>query len=299
MKLRSKLFYSYLVFVAVYAAATLLPAPFPATLIRYHISALGLRMLDVTIIIILSAIWFVSFYGYAKLRSYSQLIRKSKDGKQVAKLATGLWFLVFWLPVSMVSSALLNDLATKHLELLSSVTIINNYVSLLFPLAGFTFISMGARGLSELVKQRPGQRATNVLAGVLVYIGLIDYHLVASTQDRASIYHLSLWLIMTTLVAPYIYMWFIGLLATYEIYNYRLKASGVLYRDSWRLLAFGLGWLIIMSIGFQYLTTVISRLDRLSIYWILGIIYSLLLILSVGFVLIAAGSRKLKKMEEV
>jgi len=299
MNLRSKLFYSYLLLVIIYAAAALLPAPSPVLLVHYHISALGLRILYLTIIVILAAIWFVGFYGYTKLRTYSQLIQKTKDGKQVGKLVTGLWLIVLWLPVSSVSAALLNYWAVKHQGLLATVTIINNYVSLFFPLAGFAYVSMGARGLSELVKQRPTQRATNLLAVLLVYVGLIDYYLVASTPGRAAVYHMSIWLIMTTLVAPYICMWFIGLLATYEIFNYRLKAPGILYRDSWRLLALGLGWLITVSIVFQYLTTVVSRLDNLSIYWIVGIIYSLLLVLSIGFVLIAAGSRKLQKMEQV
>jgi hypothetical protein len=299
MKLRSKLFYTYVAFVVIYALATLLPAPSAITLAHYHISALGMRLLDVTIIIILAAIWYVGFYGYAKLRAYSQLIGNTKDGKQVAKFATGLGFIVFWLPVSSVSAALLNYWASKHQGLLPAVAIINNYVSLFFPFVGFAFISRGARGLSELVKQRPTQWAVNLIAVFLVYTGLIDYHLVASTADRPAIYHMSLWLIMTTLVAPYICMWFIGLLATYEIFNYRLKAPGVLYRDSWRLLALGLGWLVSVSIGFQYLTTVLSRLSNLSIYWIVAIIYSLLLVLSVGFVLIALGSRKLQRLEEV
>ncbi len=299
VKLQSKLFYCYVAFVLIYSAVTLLPPPLPATLIRYHISADRLRILDITIILILAAIWFVGFYGYAKLRAYSELIRKTKDGKQIAKLVTGLLFLVLWLPVTSVSSAILNYFVVKHPGVRDGVVIVNNYVNLLFPLIGFAYISNGARGLSELVKQRPSQRAANLLAIFLIYIGLADYHLVASTPGRADIYHMSFWLITTTLVAPYICMWFIGLLAAYEIFSYRLKAPGIVYRDCWRFLALGLWWLIIVSIGFQYLTTVASRLDQLSIYWILGIIYSLLLILSVGFVLIAAGCRKLQRMEEV
>jgi hypothetical protein len=94
-------------------------------------------------------------------------------------------------------------------------------------------------------------------------------------------------------------MWFMGLLATYEIYNYRLKVAGIVYRKSWGLLALGIGWLIVMSIGVQYLTTLNARLMHLSIYWILVIVFALLLVYSVGYILIALGARRLQKIEEV
>jgi hypothetical protein len=113
------------------------------------------------------------------------------------------------------------------------------------------------------------------------------------------VYHMSIWLILTTLAAPYIFMWFTGLPATYELYRYSRKVRGIVYRKSWGLLAFGIGWLIVVSIGLQYLSTVTGRLGNLSIYWLLIIIYSLLLVLCIGFILIATGTRKLRKIEEV
>lgn len=299
MRLRSRLFYSYLFFLLVYSGFTLLPKPLPAILRQYHISATRLRILDLTIIVLLAAIWYVGFYGYAKLSNYNQLIDGSKDGKPTAKLTQGVFLLVMWLPVSFTTSAILNFFAMRHTHLLPAVTIINHYISLILPFVGFFYISMGTRGLSELVRQRPTFRAINIMAVILVYIGLIDYHLVAATPNRAAVYHLSIWLILLTLMAPYICMWFMGILSTYEVYRYRMKVAGIVYRKSWSLFALGLGWLIVASICFQYLTTITSRLNQLSIYWVLLIIYSLLLVLSAGFILIAAGTRKLQRIEEV
>ena len=298
MKLRSKLFYSYLAFLIIYSGFILLPAPARATLAQYRVSVLGLRIIDLTIILILAGIWFAGFYGYAKLLAYSRLVQDDKDGKQVARLTKGIFLLVMWLPVSSVTSAVLNYIVMKHPGLLPAVTVINNYISLLFPLFGFVFISVGARGLSALVRQRPSYRATNALPILLIYIGLIYYRLVATTPNRNAVYHMSIWLILITLVAPYIYMWFMGVQAVYEIYRYQRKVAGIVYRKSWDLLALGLGWLIVVSIGFQYLTTLSARLSRLNIYWLLAIVYSLLLVLSIGFVLIAIGTRKLQRIEE-
>jgi len=299
MQLRSKLFYSYLFFLIIYSGFTLLPAPSKIILTQYHLSATGLRLIDVTIIVLLAVIWYAGFYGYGKLRQYAQLIGKDRDGKHVVMLTRGIFLMVMWLPINSTVSAILNYIAHRHLGFVPAAAIIENYVNLVLPLAGVILISLGARGLSEIVKQRPTYRAISILAAVLIYTGLVYYRLVATTAHRSSIYHMSIWLILLTLVAPYIYMWFMGLLATYEILNYRLKVAGIVYRKSWGMLAFGIGWLVVTSIGVQYLTTLSARLMHLSIYWILVIVYSLLLVYSVGFVLIALGARKLQKIEEV
>lgn len=299
MKLRSKLFYIYLIFLVIYTGFTLLPTPDPAILALYSLSALELRLLDITIIALLAGIWFAGFYGYTKLHDYGYAIRKDKDGKHINKITTGVLFLVLWLPVSSTVSAILNYIAMKHVGLLSAVKILENYINLILPLVGFIFIGIGARGLSELVRRRPTYIATHLIAIVFVYIGLVYYRLVATTYHRADVYHMSIWLILTTIVAPYIYMWLIGMLATYEIYSYWRSVAGIVYRRSWNLLALGLGWLVVMSIAFQYLTTLSARLNALPLYWLLAIVYSLLLVLAISFVLIALGARKLQRIEEV
>jgi hypothetical protein len=299
MKLKSVLFVGYLLAVIIYSGFVLLPEPAPATLLQYHVSVTGLRLIYITIIVLLAGIWFAGLYGYQKLQTYARLIQGENDGKQVARLTRGVLILALWLPVTSVVGAILNYFAMRHLGFLPAATIINHYVGLLFPLFGLVFIGLGARGLNELVKQRPGYLTMNILAVVLIYIGLTYLRLVATTPARASVYHMSLWWVTITLVAPYVYMWYVGLLATYEIYRYRQVAPGTVYRKSWLFLSVGIGWLLLLSIGTQYLTTLTARLNRLSIYGVLAIVYALLLLLAVGFVLIAAGARKLQKIEEV
>src|SRR5437868_10771274 len=115
MRLRSRLFYAYLMFLLVYAGFVMLPAPQKAILSQYHLSATGLRLIDVTIILLLAVIWFAGFYGYAKLRQYSRLIGKDRDGKHVAMLTRGILLMVLWLPVSSTVSAVLNFIAAHHL----------------------------------------------------------------------------------------------------------------------------------------------------------------------------------------
>jgi hypothetical protein len=298
LKLRSKLFYGYVASLFIYSCFALLPKPDVLVLAQYNVSVLGLRIIYATIILLLAAIWFAGFYGYSKLNSYARIIKKEKDGKQVAKLSGGLFLLALWLPISSVVSVILNYFARKYPGILPAVVIFNNFINLLLPLGGFLYISKGARGLSELVRRRPTYAASQILIIAVIYLGLIYLHLVDTTTSLTEIYHMPNWLVLLTLVAPYVYMWFIGLLAAYEIYLYRRKVAGIVYKKSWGYLAFGLAWLIVTSVSFQYITTLTPHFSKLSIYWLLAIIYSMLAVLSVGFILIAIGARKLQRIEE-
>lgn len=298
MKLRSKLFYSYISFLIIYSLFTLIPAPSRAVLSQYHVSAAALRIIDVTIIVLLAVIWYIGFYGYAKLRSYTQIIQTDKDGKQVTKLTTGIFILVMWLPISMVVAAVLNYFSLRHTGLLAAATIIDNYLSLLLPLAAFIFIGLGAHGLRIMVRQYISFYIINALALLVFYIGAVYQHLVIVTANRNAVYHLPFWLIMLTIIVPYIFMWFIGLAAAYSIYCYSKKVKGIVYKKSWNFVGIGIGWLILTSMGLQYLTSLVAHLAHLSIYWTLAIVYSILIIVSLGFVLIAIGANGLRAIEE-
>jgi hypothetical protein len=277
----------------------LLPAPSPATLLQYHVSVLGLRIIDVSLIILLGVIWYLGFYGYARLKTYAQLIHGNKDGKQVMKLTRGVLLVVLWLPISTTVSSVLSFIAMKHPGFLPASIIISNYVSLSIPFLGFIIINAAVRKLNIMAGQYPPARATNLIVLLLIYVGLIYYHFVASTQNRSLVYHMPIWVILTTLAAPYMYMWFMGMQAVYDLSQYRRKAPGIVYRRSWARLGLGLGWLLVLSISFQYLSTLGAHLAHLSIYWLLAVIYSILLVLAVGFLFIADGARKLQKIEEV
>lgn len=299
MKLRSKLFYLYTAFLLVYAGFVLLPAPPKVTLLRYHLTATRLRLIDLTIIIFFAGIWFLGFYAYNKLRVYAALIREEKDGRQILKISWGVLLLALWLPVSSTLSAILQFIADRHPGFLGASIIINHYVGLALPLAGFILVGMGARGLTDLIRQRSGHAAIQVLQLLLIYTGLVYVHFVATTHQRDAVYYMSIWFILLTLVAPYVYMWFVGLIASYEIYRYQRQVAGIVYKKSWNLLALGLGWLIVTSIVFQFLTTATVQLKGLALGWLLGVVYLLLILLAVGFALTALGARKLRRIEEV
>jgi hypothetical protein len=206
-KLSYRLLCSYLFFVIVYAVLVLLPSPQPAVLKRYGVSVTGLRLIDLSIIIILAVIWFTGFYGYTKLYKYSKLIRKDKDGQHVYTITQGILLLALWLPISSTLSALLDYIAGKQSSLISAATVVFNYIDLIVPLVGFILIGKGAHCLSTLVRKRTiyNYKLTLLLAALLAYIGIVYMHLIVSSSQRRLIYHLSFWLLSLTIVAPYIF----------------------------------------------------------------------------------------------
>jgi hypothetical protein len=94
-------------------------------------------------------------------------------------------------------------------------------------------------------------------------------------------------------------MWFIGLFAAYEIHLFRKTVRGILYKKGLELLSIGIGMAVLSSISIQYLTSLLGRLNRLSLSTTLLIIYSLLVWLAAAYILIALGAKKLRKIEEV
>jgi hypothetical protein len=300
LKFKSKIFYLYVVLVIVYAGLTLLlPAPIQ-TLHRYHLSILELRLLDITIIVPLALIWLAGFYGYAKLKTYSMGIRRARDGRHVDKIASGVLLLVLWLPLSSIVANLLHFIAYKHPSTTAATVVIDNYFNLLVPLAGFIVIGIGVEGLARLARLHLIHRSLNILAGILVVVGVFYSYLVVSTDNRLlSLYHLPLAVVLLTLVVPYIYMWYMGLLAAYKLYLYRQKVAGVVYRKSWGLLAFGISAIIGIQIVLQCIVTLTTQLNRLSLGWLLIFIYILLILIAIGYVLIAQGAKNLQKIEEV
>jgi hypothetical protein len=298
MQVRSKLFYSYVTFALLYAASLMAPRSI-STLHKFELTATQYRLVSLTVLIPILFIWFAAFYGYNKLRIYSQMIKNTPDGEHVKHITTGIMILAFGLPVASIVSAATTMIGEQNPAFLDAGTIIKNYVSLLFPLIGFVFISRGARGLSVITKERPSYRAVNILAAIFIAIGVTYCYLILTSNNLDAIYHLPSWLIVATLVCPYLYTWYLGILAAFETHLYSRKAPGKLYRRTWNMLATGIGSIIVMQIAIQYIGTATVQLNDLKLARLLFIVYILLALLSIGYILVAIGAKRLQKIEEV
>lgn len=298
MQVRSKLFYSYVAFVILYAASFMVPRSI-STLQKLDLTPTEYRLISLTVLIPVVLIWFAAFYGYNKLRIYSEMIKDAPDGLHVKHLTTGIMILAFGLPLSALVSTASNLLIDYNQAFTTVGTVVKNYVSLVFPLIGFVFISRGARGLSIISKERPSYFSVNVLAAIVIAIGVTYCYLILTSPNLDTIYHLPDWLIVVTLVCPYLYTWYLGILAAYETHLYSRKAPGKLYRRTWNMLATGIGSIIIMQIAVQYISTATVQLSNLRLARLLFIVYVLLVLLSIGYILVATGAKRLQKIEEV
>lgn len=300
MKLRSKTFITFVILALIYASINLLTAPPRTSLQRYHMNATQLRLLNSTVVVPVIAIWFAALYGYTKLRRYTQEVQDSKDGEQFQKVSRGVMVLAWWLPISSTVSALLNFYARSHPGAQSTVTILVNYMSLLFPLVGFWLLNKACSDLSVRAKLPMRQGGLNWLILAVLAGGVIFAYLVAAAKgDISSVYHMPVALVLLTLVIPYVFSWYLGLLAVYDLHRYSQTVKGVIYRKSWNTLALGIGWIVVFAIILQYLTAVSAKLGDISLGWILTLIYGILIVLAFGYVFIARGAKQLTKIEEV
>lgn len=299
MKKYAQIYYWYGALALAYLLLTFLPAPSSATLTKYHLSALGLRLLDITLVLPILVMWFAIFYGYEKLRHYSQAITGSRDSKPITNLTQGLFVLAVGVPLASIISSTLALLARSHHSLDAAAAIIPNYISVLYPLIAFMFISVGTRKLSLIAKKRPSYVQANLVGLIVIILGVVFCDLIASSHHSIrEAYHMSYSLVMLTLAIPYMYVWFLGFLSVVELYIYGTQVAGIVYRRSWRLLAMGLGSVIILDILLQYLDTMTSWLGDLSLSGLLLVLYVLLFALAASFILVAVGTQKLMKIEE-
>lgn len=296
-----------LALIILYVALVFGLPPDPVTLDRLDISATELRLLTATVTLPLIAIWFAAFYGYVHFADYARTIRKSPEGRSYAKLATGLGILAYGLPISAITDSALDYIAQLNPGFIPASTIIDNYVSIIIVLAGFLVIYAGAKSLVTTVPRVfSSPLYISFLAGFIalavgyVYLVLTNPLRTHSTDvSNPAIYHLPDWLIIPTIILPYLLTWFIGLWAAQYIYHYHKIVKGIIYKSSFLYLSVGLSAVILGSILLQYISAVRNLLLDLALAPLLLVVYAILIAISIGYVLVALGAKKLQKIEEV
>ncbi|MDB5164456.1 MAG: hypothetical protein JWL89_82 [Candidatus Saccharibacteria bacterium] len=271
----------------------------------YHLAPTQYHILLFVVVLPLILIWFAAFYSYAKLDQYAQLISKTPEGGDFVELARGVRWLAWGLAIPSLLSIILNSIANSRPGFLSTALITTNYFSLLIPLIGFSIIRKGAQGLTEHAKLRLNSGSAQTIMIVFVVLGVafcffifrqLNLHSFSSSNNP---YFLPVWLLISTIIVPYLYAWFSGLLAAHDLALYSKHVSGVFYRQAMRLLAGGTVAVIASSVAIQCLRSVIPRSGHLSLSATLVIINIIYVIMAAGFIMLSIGANKLKKIEEI
>lgn len=287
-----------------YALISVLAPTDPAALAKFNISQAKSHLISLTVVIPFLFIWLSAYYGYYALRRYANVISDTEEGKGFQQIATGLGLLAFSLPTAYLISALFNQLVLAHPSYLIPTTIIKNYLSLILPLMAFITASRGTEKLTQHIKRKQ-PRIYNLhywTLGIIIFCSVFTWLMVARPADTriaTNIYQLPGWLIILTLTVPYIYTWFRGVLAVYNLSYFQHNVKGKLYRQSLRYLSTGVLGVILVNILIQIIVTLSNRIYRLQLTPILMIVYVLIALYAVGFGLIASGAKKLRKIEEV
>lgn len=295
----------YLV-VAMLFVLLIFTLPANITVMREHsFSAIQYKVLLFAIAIPLLITWLAAFVGYARLQEYAKSLDNTPEGSSFQKLARGCAWLAWSLPVPTILSLLLNTYANTHHAFQPTSVIIDNYVNLVFPLIALTFVGGASRALTTSASLTFSvARARSIIiafivAGLLYCYFTFQRFDLTSLTSTANPYYLPLGLMVLTVIIPYLYAWFIGLLAAFEIATFSKNVKGVLYRQALRMLVLGLVAVVISSIALQYINTISPAATYINLDSKLILVSIIRILAGVGFVLIALGANRLKKIEEV
>jgi hypothetical protein len=275
--------------------------PDPHSVQQLHTTSTGYRLAVLVLLVPYIIIWYAAFYAFAKLKEYARATKGYADGDAFHKIMIGVGLLAFTLVIPTAIGLVLNNISQHHHGFTPASVIISNYVSILMGVVTFAYIGAGTRLLTSIDKKRPGLTGLRLFTLFFITLSVSFTYLVMQYDSRHhNIYHLNRPLLIFTFIIPYLFGWFMGLLSAYEFALYGKYAKGILYRRALRQLAQGVTITIVGSVAIQFLdNTVIAEEAGESLGSLLLLDFLLVFIVLVGLVLMALGTKKLKKIEEV
>jgi uncharacterized membrane protein len=290
---------------AIYLVATFATPVDKATLNKYHISSGNLTALLLTIALPYIIIWYVALLGWLSLRDYTQSIKRSRDGAAFHEISRGVLWLTLWLPVSAVVSAVTGYYYHKHPAATAHMVQITTYVNIVMLLPGFLLAYTGSRQLLKLVRQ-PETISWRAICTFIIFSVLYTFLTLHDSSRRLPVhgvstatYYLRDWLIVTTIIIPRLLEWLFGFQAAYNIYVYRQKVGGEIYKQALNNLARGLAGTVGIVIILRCIQSLSSQLNNRSLGFLLLVIYLLLILMAISYGLIMRGARSLKRIESI
>lgn len=279
-----------------------------ATREAYNLNISQARILAFLGILPVFGVWFAALFGWNLLRKYADAIKRSNEGKAFKKIADGVMILTLGLIVRSFSSLILTGISSAYWDFHPASVILQNYITLIFPLVAFWLILTGSRQLlnnsggSVHIDANESAKRTRLLTFIFAIIAVAYSYSVFSLNGigNTNSYFLPTFLLLLTIVIPYLFTWFSGLNAALDLTMHAKLTKGHLYRRSLNSLAAGLITLIVASIILQFLNSLfIASLGMISINFVLLIDYLLLFVMVMGYLLLAFGTRGLTRIEEV
>jgi hypothetical protein len=293
-------YFWYGVLALLYLITSLVLPVSSKTLHNLHISATTYHVLLFFVIVPYLLIWLSAFYAYLNMDQYVLRLGKTQEARAFKSIAAGIRVMAWGLAIPAILSMTLKGIAGMHPGFSPTATVISNYATLLVPLIAFTLIGNGTRTLTDWIRTRPSRDGYRIfIALFLIFAVLYAYLALYVRHHQDNPFHLARGVLMLTIVAPYLYAWFQGFINCYELTLYAKKVKGLLYKQALNLLAWGIGAVIASSIFIQFLGILFVSGDNISVGSVLIIVYLFLMIEAAGFGMIAIGSKRLKRIEEI
>lgn len=291
----------YAALTALYIIVIFAIPPNPLTMEAYHLTPAAYRTLLIITLAIPSVVtWFAAFYGYEQFRRYTDIVKDTKEGPIFNKISEGLAWIALSLPVVSILGLTLSGIANRAPGFRPAAVVISNYIMLILALIAFTTMSKGARQAANLVKTRPSEFATKSLMFLFICLGTFYcYLLIHSTDNGLKPYYLPVGLLLVSVIIPYLFAWFSGMLAALDIHAYASKSRGLIYKKAMNLFAAGILTIVGSSILLQYINSASTQNNRTVLGGLLIVRYLLFGFFILGFYFIAKSANKLQQIEKI
>jgi hypothetical protein len=275
-----------------------------------RLSATQLRLVDLAVALPGLAIWAAILFAARSIGHYARAIAGSKEAAGFRYLARGIYALLIGLVVSSYLGGLqqlLSHHAAHPQQVKTDFVIVSNYVSVVSALITYGLVLQGGRLLLRSIGARL-EIAQRLLIGVsfavltVAYLWLIHDNPARQTSVDPAIsptFGLPYWLIVLTVALPFVFSWFVGLLALLSIHQYGNQTAGLIYKLLFKKLLIGMTLFISLTMLLQLLTQLYNLYADSSLSFVLGIIALVYLILTYAFMLVAQGARRLNGIERL
>jgi hypothetical protein len=276
-----------------------------ASLNSYKVSSIDYNAASLVVAVPSIIVWFVAFLGYTKLRSYALLISTTNEGPHFDRLATGTAWLAWSLPLMSIFNRLSDGIAHRAISFHATSIILNNYFDMVLSLISFAIIGSAVHGIIMSNKRELKATKAKMIMTIFILLGISYCFLTLKAFNLRSIsstynpYYLPAWLMIISVIIPYMYAWFVGLLAAYQLTLSAKNTKGILYRRALFYIVGGLIAIILSAIAVQYLDGVIPSNGHFVLNYKSFAVIAIRVIGGLGFITLAIGANRLKKIEEV
>jgi hypothetical protein len=292
-------------FTVIYILVIFLMPDSKASLHSYDVSSVDYNAASLIVAVPSIIVWFVSFIGYTKLRSYASLISKTNEGPHFDRLSTGTTWLAWSLPLMSIFNHTTSGVAHKVASFHATSIILNNYFDMILTFISFAIIGSAVHGIIMSNKKETKALSSKLIMVVFIVLGLSYCYLTLRAFDLSSLsstqnpYKLPAWLMIVSVIIPYMYAWFVGLLASYQLTLAAKNTTGILYRRALYYIVGGLIAIILAAIAVQYLNGVIPSTGHFVLNYKSFVVITFRVVSGLGFISLATGANRLKKIEEV